>query len=304
MSKRDSGLLRRIFFYRLEDAPKILGALPGDLQRIANLPATESGRYLRDADGDRLCVWPDSFEFPLKLKFGRTRLRNLPTKELGGKLESLSLETDAGLAELMHVVIFGDGYVAAEFNFDAPRVKKLGEYLFAKRNALESKPVFLPLFQRDVLALVKAMPTIEWLELTGKPHAQRLLQEADEDLGQAYGTIGALGADKSISLALHAQKRPEGRLKKLTTALARVTQSRTYDVRESITKLKIRGVSSEGKIDLVDLLEDHLVAVKQVEKVSKKDKAVSSASAYRQIIVAYEERKTEFADAAIGRTFR
>ena len=114
MSERDRYVNRRIYFYRLSEAEEILSDLPDDLARIANLPFSETGRYAKEGDGGRLCVWPDSLEFPLKLRFGRTRMQNLPTKERLGKLETLDFEPDAGLAELIHVVIFADGYVSAE----------------------------------------------------------------------------------------------------------------------------------------------------------------------------------------------
>jgi len=72
-------------------------------------------------------------------------------------------------------------------------------------------------------------------------------------------------------------------------------------MRVVVNKLTVSGITSEGKFDEVDLLEDHLIAVKQFEKQSKKDKAVSSISAYRQIEAAFEERKGELGGATVGR---
>lgn len=303
MAKRDLYVSRKIYFYRLENPEEILRVLPDDLARIANLPFSETGRYLLDGDAERLCAWPDSLEFPLKLRFGRTRLQNLPTKELRGKLETLGLEADAGLAELMHVVIFADGYVAAEFNHDAPRINRLGVYLFSKKNKLATKPVFRPLFQKDVVSLVKGMVTVDFLELTGKPDAQYLLAEADKTLAKAYESIGALGANKTIQLGLRAQPRHDSKLRELGNKLARLAFENPWEIRHSVSKLKISGVASEGRIDCVDLLEDHLITSRKFERVSDKDKAVSSASAYSQIVSAYEEKRTLFAEAAVGRMF-
>jgi hypothetical protein len=292
---------RKVYFYRIEHPEQIVLALPGDLARIGNLPFTEAGRYDKDGDEGRLCVWPDSFEFPLKLRFGRTRLRNLPTKELGGKLEELGLAAGEGLAELMHIVIFEDGYVAAEFNFEAPRISRLGPYLYNKRNKLTTKPVFLPLFQRDILQLVRDMPAISFLELKGKPDAKSLLEQADGDLAGAFGTIADLGADRSVELGLRAQKQPDSKLKKLSAKLAHLAQRYPWDVRTTMTKLRITGITTEGKLDVVDLLEDQLIVVKQMEKASRKHKAVLPASAYKELIVAYREKKDELGSAIAGR---
>jgi hypothetical protein len=303
MAERDRYVSRRIYFYRLAEAQDILSVLPNDLSRIANLPFNEVGRYLKDGEGGRLCVWPDALEFPLKLRFGKTRLQNLPIKERAGKLEALDFEADAGLAELVHVVIFDDGYVAAEFNFEAPRLKRLGEYLYSKKNELQNKPVFLPLFQKDIFQLVQDMPTIKVLELKGTPDARYLLSEADKSLADAYGTMGELGANKTIELVLRAEEKSGSKLKRLSTRLAKLTQQLPADVRVSMSKLKVKGLSSEGKFDEVDLLEDHLISIKQFEKISEKDKGISQTSAYNQLISAYNEKKSEFQAATIGRMF-
>lgn len=301
MSAKAQFVYRKVYFYRIEHPEQVMSALPSDVARIGNLPFTEAGRYEKDGEEGRLCVWPDSFDFPLKLRFGRTRMRNLPTKELGGKLEELGLAADEGLNELMHIVIFDDGYVAAEFNFDAPRINRLGPYLYNKRNKLNVKPVFLPLFQRDILQVVRDMSAINFLELKGKPDARNLLQEADKDLASAYGTIADLGADRSVELGLRAQKHPDSRLKKLSAKVAQIAQQYPWDVRTTMSKLRVTGVNAEGKFDVVDLLEDHLIVVKQMERGSRKHKAVQAASAYKELIQAYRDKKEELAGAVVGR---
>lgn len=303
MARRDQGVTRRIYFYRLEHKDEILKVLPGDLARILNLPFTENGRYLAEGEDYRLVAWPDALEFPLKLRFGKTRLSNLPTKERLGKLEALDLAIDEGLVELCHVIIYDDGFVAAEFNFEGPRIKRLGDYLYAKRQQLSTRPNFLPLFQRDILALVQGMPVIKLLELKGRPSAATLLAKADQNLGHAYGALGNLGANESIELGLSAENRPESKLKELSVKLASLVKSNRGDVGDEMRRLRVRGFTSAGRIDEVDLLEDHLIAVKTIARQEKKGKALSQSSAYEQIDAAYRERRDELHDAVAGRRF-
>ena len=231
-------------------------------------------------------------------------MANLPTKERAGKLESLDLAVDQGLAELCHLVIYEDGYVAAEFNFDGPRVTRLGEYLYAKRQKLTTKPKFLPLFQSDVLSLVRGMPVVNLLELKGVPRAASLLAKADQHLGQAYATIGDVGANKSIQLVMAGENYPESRLKNLAVRLAGLSRHLDRDVRYDMTKLSVRGFTADGRIDEVDLLEDHLIAVKTFERQDAKGKAISSNSAYEQIDAAFYERRSKLEGAIEGRNFR
>ena len=241
MSKRESEVTRRIYFYKVQHKDEVLGALPGDLARIGNLPFTENGRYMKDGEGTRFAAWPDSFDYPLKLRFGRTRLSNLPTKELAGKLEALDL------------------------------------------------------------AVVEGMPVISFLELKGQPNAAGLLGEADKDLGRAYSTIGHLGANKAIALGFTAEQRPDSKLRGLALKMARMAKTRSSEVHDSLRLLKVQGFTAQGRLDEVDLLEEHLIALKTIERVSEKGKALSADSAYEQIDAAYQERRDELQDAVVGR---
>ncbi len=303
MSKREAGVVRRIYFYRIERKDEFLKALPGEIERIGNLPFEEDGRYLFDADGNRLTVWPDSFEYPLKMRFGKTRLSNLPTKERAGKLEPLDLAVDEGLVELSHVVIYGDGFVAAEFNHEGPRIRRLGEYFFEKAIGLSDRPNFLPLFQKDILKQIANMNVVRLIELKGSPSAEHLLSTADKDLGQAYGVLGKLGANKSIELGMAAENRPDSRLGKLALKLANIVASRPAESREQMRRLKITGFNEDGQIDIVDLLEEKLIAFKTIERKDENRKALSSTSAYQQIDLAYNERRDQLLDAVEGRVF-
>jgi len=299
--KRKRGINRKIYFYRLAHQHEVLEALPAELERILNLPFTDAGRYFIDTEDHRLWVQPDSVTYPLKLRFGLTRLADLPTKELAGKLEALDLAVNQGLAEICHVIICENGFVTAEFNFEGPRIKRLGDYLYAKRYKLKTRPVFLPLFQKNILEIVKSMPIINFLELQGHHSAASLLARADKDLAQAFDTIGHLGATKSIMLGLAARNNPESKLKQLIVKLAALMHSSEHHARNEMRKLKIRGITVEGRTDWVDLLEDHLIAPKEFERVHPKSKALSTEAAYAQINAAFNERRDLLMDAIQGR---
>jgi hypothetical protein len=299
--KRKHGIPRKIYFYRLAHQGEVLEVLPGELERILNLPFADEGRYFIDGEDDRLWVQPDSVTYPLKLRFGRTRRTNLPTKELAGKLEALDLAVNQGLAEICHIIIYEDGFVAAEFNFDGPRISRLGDYLYAKRHRLKTRPSFLPLFQKNIVEIVKSMPIINILELQGHPNAGSLLARADENLAQAYDTIGSLGATKSITLGLAARDNPESKLKQLIVKLAALMNSPEHHARDEMKKLRIRGITVEGRTDWVDLLEDHLIAPKEFERAQPNSKAVDTEAAYAQINAAFDERRDLLMDAVHGR---
>lgn len=296
----DDDLLRKIYFYRIAHWSDIKPYLSRDLQRIENLPWENDGRYLADGEGSRLALWPERFEFPIRLKFGKTRMGNLPLKELSGRLEQLDLAAEQGLVELCHVVIYDDGHAAAEFNFSGPRIRRLSDYLFAKRNELKEQVIFRNLFQRDVISLVEKMSAITWLEIAGQPSAAALLSEADRRLGGALDSLGQVGADKLVRLNLGTDRGHNSRLQKLSVLLAQLVHRNRGEANEHLKTLKVRGVNSRGAVDAVDLLEQHLVSYKPIERLNPESRALSSDSAYRQIDAAYEELRDILIEAAVG----
>ena len=183
---------------------------------------------------------------------------------------------------------------------------RLGEYLYAKRQKLTTKPeVFARCSKGDVLSLVRGMPVVNLLELKGVPRAASLLAKADQHLGQAYATIGDVGANKSIQLVMAGENYPESRLKNLAVRLAGLSRHLDRDVRYDMTKLSVRGFTADGRIDEVcGSFEDHLIAIKTFERQDAKGKAISSKSAYEQIDAAFYERRSELEGAIEGRNFR
>lgn len=296
-------IIRKVYFYRIAHSAELLRVLPGEIQRLMNLPFNEAGRYSVDADGNRFALWPESADFPLRLKFGKTRLTNLPTKERSGKISPLDLAVDEGLLELCHIIIYDDGFVAGEFNFEGPRMTRLAEYLFEKRQALMEKLTFLPLFERDILALVEAMATIKLLELKGEPNAEMLLAEADRDLASAFGAMVRLGATETVAIELSGKSAPKSRLRGVVTKLAKLAKNRPSIVRDGLKTLRIKGFNAQGRVDFVDLLEDHLVSVREFDRLQEDSKGIDSEAAFEQIDMAYRERKDDLSNAVVGRAF-
>lgn len=293
-------IIRKVFFYRISRPDEVLKSLPGEIQRIMNLPFNEAGRYSADSDDNRFALWPESADYPLRLKFGKTRLKNLPLKERAGKISALDLAVDEGLLELCHIIIYENGFVAAEFNFEGPRISRLAEYIFEKRQQLEEKITFLPLFEKNILKLVQGMATIRLLELKGVPSAASLLSAADQSLGGAFNAMVQLGGTETVALELCGRNAPKTVLRTLVTKLASLTQERPAAVQDGLKILRIKGFNAAGRVDFVDLLEDHLVSTREFERLQENGKALNSDLAFEQIDQAYKEREPDLRDAITG----
>ena len=287
----DLTVTRRIHFFRVTHPEELLSLLPASLTAIESLPWEGQGRYQPDAtDNSLLSVMPHSFEYPLRLEFGRTRRDNLPEIERKGIKKTLSIAEDAGLIDVCHIVIFADGFVAAEFNRDAPRIRKLGEYLMFKGRNLPFTPRFQRLFERDLADVIREMENVKYLELEIPPDNIALVRQADQSLADAFEAQHQVNQSKTLGLYFNARDPSDGRLKNLGLALVRAM--RDVDSDDAYETLQIRGTDPHTrKPRTLNLLEDFLVAEVNFVRSSKKARSINSSAAFSAIEDAYMQRR-------------
>lgn len=288
---------RKVYFFRIEHFSDLKDALPGALQRIENLPFNDDGRYLVETRwGARLCVFPDTLEYPLRLRFGRTRRDQLPDVEKSGKLEALELAEDAGLIDLGHLMIFDDGHIAAEWNPEGPKLQRLTAYLVAKGGMRENVKI-RNLFQRDIVEVVSRLDSVRILDIDLPPTAAELAREADADLASAISATERMGATKKIGLTLTADQ-GSMKLRELALRLARLIQGRPQE-RSQFYTLKATGHDSVAGVSrYVDILESKLVTGEMFPKKDSRSRSLDSDEAYRLIHRSYLEMKPRLAEAA------
>lgn len=287
---------RKIYFFRIEHFSSLKEDILGAIRRIENLPFSDEGRYLLEPSKARLCAFPDSVDYPLKLRFGRTRRDQLPDVESSGKLEALEIAENAGLIDLGHLMIFEDGHVAAEWNPDGPKLQRLTVYL-ADKGGLMSQVKFRNLFERDIVEVVSRLDGVRILDIDLPHDAVELAREADESLADALIATEKLGASKKTGLTLTADK-SSGKLRSLALTLAGIIQRRPHE-RERFLTLKATGYDSERTgTRYVDILEDKLVVGEMFPKKDSRSRSIDSNEAYRLIERSYNEMKPKLASAA------
>lgn len=287
---------RKIYFFRIEHFANLKDNIRGALERIENLPFNDQGRYLIEPRDVRLCVFPDSLEYPLKLRFGRTRRDQLPVVESAGKLEALEIDENAGLCDLGHLIIFEDGHVAAEWNPDGPKLRKLAAYL-SNKGDLMSDVKFRNLFERDIVEVVSRLDGVRVLDIDLPYNAVELAREADPSLADALVAAEKLGASKKTGLTLTADQ-SSGKLRNLAMKLASIIQKRPYE-RDRFLMLKATGYdAARTRTRYVDILEDKLVAGEMFPKRDSRSRSIDSKEAYRLIQRSYNEMRPKLASAA------
>jgi len=215
----------------------------------------------------------------LKVRFGKIRRDALPQIEQAGDLQTLELKEDEGLIDICHLILFEDGFVAAEWNPDGPKLAALGPYIFEK-GKLNTAPKFLSLLERDIVEVIRNLDSVRVLEIDLPPNAVELAREADKNLARAVESTAALGATKRTGLTLTADK-PTTRLRDLAVKLATIVKARPQESK-SLNTLAIRGYQDGSKLArYIDILESKLVAGEYFPRTSERSRSVKSEETYK-----------------------
>lgn len=295
----EANVSRKVYFFRIEHFHDLKEGLLTCLSEIQQLPFHSQGRYQQDtSENVLLSVYPDRVQYPLRLRFGRTRRDMLPDVERAGTLTTLELEEDAGLIDVCHIVIFPDGHVAAEFNHEGPRIRKLGEYLYLKGKHLPTIPRFLPLFERDIVSVLNELDTVRILEIAVPPDTSALIRQADRNLADAIAASEKAGSSEKVSLELVGNSNSGPQLRDLGRRLAELIKGNPRD-RERFNTLKVSGYVHGSKLRrFVDILEEQLVSGEMFSRNAPKSRSLESDFAYSVIEKAYQFKREKLAAAA------
>ena len=295
---------RKIYFYRAD-----IGQEPsGKLKPVDVVPALEQigqlvfrgtqGRYKVGPDGDALGVFGHSTSPTARLIFGRVRRSGLPQIEESGSISDLNIAADAGLLERIHVVFFSDNVVGVEYNHFGPRISSLGDYLHERSSGAVRRIDFRLLMRKNALSDMRKLEDIRLIDIKIRPHYLTRIEEADIGLADAFKANEQLHRNPdALSLVIQPSREDqESMWYRLREALRYIV--RLEPTESDISKFKIRGrFSDTGRVDTIDVMNDHLVSTRRVVKQSARGRAVDSTSAYEEIELAYVELKDEIAAA-------
>jgi hypothetical protein len=288
---------RSIYFYRVEvpdgqvwdraEVLRRLDALSGD-DRLLEL-------------GEHDYAWAKVDHVPKhseagRLRFFRDRRANLPGMSHNGNIEELPIPEEAGLVEPSHVVLAGDGLIAAEYNHYAPRITtQLATLLRLK---LKMDLTVGTLVQGDIVKQLDRLGHVQLLEfsLVSSPQLEEELRNTGP-FDDAAISLSHVQDGKRLNLRLSGHKRSQSWGEETIAFAKRLLGMAAH---EQVTKvLRVTGYDpASEKVEVVDLLKQKLVRRVEIEKSSQRCKALDVGSAYRHIEEAIHEiRKTDLPNA-------
>jgi hypothetical protein len=196
---------RSIYFYKVEmhegewsrrEVLEGLAALTGD-ERLLDLGSDDYAW----AKVDHI---PRTSEYG-RLRFFRDRRANLPGMSNGTSITELPIPDEAGLVEPTHVVLAGDGLIAAEYNHFAPRItSNFASLLRTRLDMSLSIGTFVP---QDVAEQLDRLEGVQLLEvsLVSTPELEDELRNSGP-FGEAAMALSRVDDGRRLYLRLSGDK--------------------------------------------------------------------------------------------------
>ena len=290
---------RRVFFYKVEMTDEDDEWKRADVLR--SLDALEGDNRLLDL-GDDNYAWAQVDHIPRRaeggrLRFFRDRRSNLPGYAINFDVDELPIPDQAGIVEPTHVVLGGNGLIAAEYNHFAPRITSAFARLLRTKLGLNlSIGTYI---YGDILEQLDRLSYIQLLEFSIVPSDTLAAELRNAGLfGEAAANLAEVDGGRRVNMRLSGEKDSQG-----WTDNARGFVKRLLSIgpTDETKVLRVRGLDPvTGAVESVDLLKERLVRRVDVERAAPRTKVLDRSSAYQHIDAAISEvRENDLPSAAV-----
>lgn len=289
---------RRIYFYNV-----VMN--DGEWRRaevLRGLAALEGDAQVLDLGNDNY-AWALVDRIPRgresgRLRFFRDRRSNLPGFAHQGSVSDLPIPDGAGLVEPTHIVLGGDGLIAAEYNHFAPRIATHFDQLLRSKLGLDlSIETYV---QGSIVEQLDRLNYITLFEtsLAPAPGLTEMLADAGP-FGDAAATLARADVGRRVYLKLTGPRHRDAftdNAKRFARRMLPFTQEG-----HGAKVLRVEGFDPvPGDIEVVDLLKQKLLRRVDFERPGARSKVLDTSSAYRHIEQAMAEvRQTDLPTAAL-----
>ena len=286
---------RKVFFYRALNAD---GGGPWDRDRVAGAIGQLTGHaaYLEDADHvNRAEVY--SASRPQCIRFYKIRRDDLPAVDDGaGDRSDLGLAADEGLAEAIHICLFDNGVIGAEFFFYGPRINRFEAYVNDK---LGVAVVISQLARHDVIDEALRFGEIRVLRIKLNPSAISAAAAHSANLDGLMEVASSFEAGVYADITLRAERYDTGLTHQAKTLFQKLrngtTESNIFD------KLEIEGKPDPGSpVVPLDLLSQRIYRTVEIPYRTQRYRDLNADAAFSAIRNAYGEVRDQVEADALG----
>jgi hypothetical protein len=288
---------RDVYFYKVEIEE------PDEWKRaevLRNLAALDGDSRILPLGNDNY-AWANVDRIPRgrgsgRLRFFRDRRSNLPGYAVDYRVDELPIPEEAGLIEPTHVVLAGDGLIAAEYNHFAPRITTHFANFLRQKLGLDLR--IGTYIQGEILDQLDRLTYIQSAEFSLLPTAELEQQiRNDGTLGEAAAALMRPEGSRRIFMRLSGEKGNTAWTNQLRDFAKRIVSVDDH----SAKVCKLKGLDPvTGEIEPVDLLKQKLVRRVDITKPTARSRALDTRDAYDHIEECIAEvRRTDLPGAAV-----
>lgn len=296
---QDNRAERKIYFYRAFSGD---GNADFKLDRdklvncIDKLKGTNA-YYLDEGDDKITCAEVVKKTKSHRLKLYAIRRQDLPAIDDGsgsGQVKDLSLAATEGLAEAIHIVLYPNNIIAAEFFFYGPRIARLQAFI-NRRCGMNVR--IEQLYRGDAVERALKFQDVRVLRIKVHPSQETKKALSEAGLDGAIDAAKKMGAGVYADLTLRAEKNDSKFTQKAKKFIRTLKQT---DTRDLFDGAGIEGLNPDSDhVEPVNLLSDQLVRVAKIKRQSKRTRALDSDDAFAAIKTAYDDVKAELPKDAV-----
>jgi hypothetical protein len=302
--------LRRIYFYRAvclgKDGNKVTFDPAALLAVASKLPSSVDGRSMKMSDKTRLTIHVDSSTPPiLRLRFGRTRLQDIPYEETGEyDLRDLAVDPAGGISEVIHVAFYPNGIVGHVYHHPGPTMSQLAAFFESRcPEVIPLRLDFLPLMHPNALTAILKYDKFRSVTFTIDGGAADLIDNAraSRPLLLAAKDIHQVGRPVTIQMTVRRIK-DEDSIKQVIVDIAN-----NPSLAGAIRQVKVNGTEYEtvhGKKkkkahnSAIDLIAQDLIFEEPIVAYGKNKRTLDDASAYAKMDEVYGKSRDTLEAAA------
>lgn len=220
----------------------------------------------------------------------RVRRDNLPAEvDPTGQIHDLSIPNANGLVEATNFVFYPRNVVVAVYNHEGPRVRRFVEWMNGRLGTdLDVRPVY----RADVLAIIDSLVRVSSIELAIPAEMTGSLESDEDDVAGALGATANLtdGGTTHVTLGV-GHRRPPSARQRLGAVARRIARRNDLPL---FTTARVTGVlEGDREPTVVDLVHDQLVAQREVDPISVRDRRISHESALTACDDTYHQYKQQ-----------
>jgi hypothetical protein len=284
---------RKIYFYRA--VPRDTDGAQGfELDRAAIATCIEGLKgkpdFYLDQGNDRITAATLVRKAaPQRITLYAIRRRDLPSTDSGtGTFSILPLKEKEGLAEAIHIGLYPNSLVVAEFFFYGPRIGRFQDFL-NERCGLDVE--LRNLVRGDVISQALKATEIRAMRIKVHPSDTTLQAVKGLGLGGAIDAAKKYHAGYSVDLTLRADR---GDMSFTDRVRDFLKQSRTQDLSEILDAAEVTARNpATNELEDINLLSDKVVRIAIIERQSERSRALDADSAFAAIDKVYNDLKND-----------